>query len=113
MVSAVTVLMLAVVIGALYVLLARVDGSKAGRTPGGVAYSVTIGVIGILAGGAMVVTGLWLLLIGLAAPGLFVFSTSGPAQSGPAQLVIAGFALVVILSGALIFRVARQRLRQM
>ncbi|MHB1523636.1 MAG: hypothetical protein ACYCS9_08395 [Candidatus Dormibacteria bacterium] len=108
MVSAGTVLMLAVVIGALYVLLARVDGSKTAPTPGGVAYSVTIGVIGILAGGAMVLTGLWLLLMGLAAPGLFLFQASGPAQ-----VVIAGFALVVILSGALIFRVARQRLRQM
>jgi uncharacterized membrane protein len=108
MVSAATVLLFAVVIGALYVLLARADRSSTGRTPGGVAYSVTIGVIGILAGGAMVVTGLWLLLMGFAAPGLFLFDASGPAQA-----VIAGFALVVILSGALIFRVARQRLRQM
>ena len=108
MLSAVTVLMLAVVIGALYVLLARVDGSKTAPTPGGVAYSVTIGVVGILAGGAMILTGLWLLLMGLAAPGLFLFYASRPAQ-----VLVAGFALVVILSGALIFRVARRRLRQM
>jgi hypothetical protein len=107
MVSAGTVLLLAVVIGALYVLLARADRSGAERTPGGAAYSVTIGVVGIMAGGAMVVCGLWLLLMGFAAPGLFVLNASGPAEA-----VIAGFALVVILSGALVFRVARQRLRR-
>jgi hypothetical protein len=107
MVSAAPVLLFAVVIGALYVLLARADRSSTGRTPGGVAYSVTIGVIGILAGGAMVVSGLWLVLVGFAAPGLFVLNGSGPAE-----VVVAAFALVLILSGTLIFRVARQRLRR-
>ncbi len=105
MTSAVPVLLLAVVVGALYVMLARVDGSGSGRSPGGVAYSVTMGVIGILAGGTMVVSRLWLLFMAIAVSGLFFFNATGP--------VLGGLAVIVTLSGALIFRVARQRLRQL
>ena len=108
MISAVTVLLFAVVIGTLYVLVARADGPGPGRSPGGVAYSVTMGVIGILAGGTMVVSGIWLLLMAIAVPGLFFWNAAGPAQA-----VLGALAVIVILSGALIFRVARQRLRQL
>ncbi len=104
MVSAVTILLVVVVIGALYVVLARADGPGPSRTPGSVAYSVTIGVIGILAGGGMILSGLWLLLVAVAGPGVLFNAAS------PAQIFVGVLGLVVIVSGVLIFRLARRRL---
>ncbi len=53
----------------------------------------------------MVVSRLWLLFMAIAVSGLFFFNATGP--------VLGGLAVIVTLSGALIFRVARQRLRQL
>lgn len=86
---------------ALYLLVARADGSAVPRSPGSVAYGVTVGVIG------MVVYGVLMFFIVLSAPGSVVLGGAPPG------LVVLGLlSLIMSLSGVLLFLVARRRLCQ-
>ncbi len=76
--------------------------------PGRVAYEITLGVLGLVVSGSLLLISLWLLIAGVMGPGLFFYA---PSVSGPWLSLLAIVpALLVGVMGVLIGRAARRRL---
>ncbi|MHB8555670.1 MAG: hypothetical protein ACYDCB_08470 [Candidatus Dormibacteria bacterium] len=84
------------------------DGDSPGAHPGRVAYEITLGVLGLVVSGSLLLISLWLLIAGVMGPGLFFYA---PSVSGPWPLLLTIVpALLVGFMGVLLGRAVRRRL---
>jgi len=120
MVTVLPLLLFVVVVLGIYLILVVPDrahrrmaappagGDPPGGHPGRVAYEITLGVLGLVVSGSLLLISLWLLFAGVAGPSLFFYA---PSVSGPWPLLLAIVpALLVGFMGILIGRAARRRL---
>ncbi|MGA9775299.1 MAG: hypothetical protein WBU92_05195 [Candidatus Dormiibacterota bacterium] len=111
----IVLLLLGLIAGAVYVVLAAPGRAQGGRpTAGGaapstgvgaVAYGVTVGVFGLVASVILLLGGFWLLFIALVSPGLLIFGVTVLGQA-----VLAAGGLLFLAVGLLLAREARRRL---
>ncbi len=109
------VLLLGLIAGAVYMVLAAPGRAQGGHpTAGGaasstgvgaVAYGVTVGVFGLVASVVLLLGGFWLLFIALVTPGLLIVGAAGFAKA-----VLAAGGLLFLALGLLLARAARRRL---
>ncbi|MHB1892187.1 MAG: hypothetical protein ACYDEA_06660 [Candidatus Dormibacteria bacterium] len=120
MVTMVPLLLLLVVVLGIYLILVVPDrghlrmlappgdGDSPGAHPGRVAYEITLGVLGLVVSGSLLLISLWLLIAGVMGPGLFFYA---PSVSGPWPLLLTIVpALLVGFMGVLLGRAVRRRL---